>query len=73
MCSIEDYRIGSGPGDKDLQKEWSDQAFKRYNQLAGDCMGPWLVYRRQNMPGYANRSKDADSKPMKNWFVFLFY
>lgn len=73
MSSIEDYRIGSGAGGKDLQKEWSNQVFKRYNQLAGDCMGPWLVYWRQNMPGYRNRSKDADGKPMKNWFVFLFY
>jgi hypothetical protein len=73
MSTIEDYRIGSGPGGKDLAKEWNVQVFKRYNQLAPDCMGPWLVYWRQNMPGYHNRAKDDEGRPMKNWWPFLFY
>jgi hypothetical protein len=41
--------------------------------MAPDCMGPWLVYWRQNMPGLDNRQKDADGRPMKNWWPFLFY
>jgi hypothetical protein len=72
-CSIEDYRIGSGPGGKDLAKEWNVQVFKRYNELAGDCMGPWLVYWRQNMPNYRSPARDDQGKPMKNWWPFLFY
>jgi hypothetical protein len=38
-----------------------------------DCGGPWQVYWRQNMPGLDNRATDADGKPMKNWWPFLFY
>jgi hypothetical protein len=37
------------------------------------CMGAWLVYWRQNMPGYDNKQKDDDGKAMKNWWPFLFY
>ncbi|HEU4753102.1 MAG TPA: hypothetical protein VFU47_08335, partial [Armatimonadota bacterium] len=73
MCTIEDYRMGSGPGGKDRAKEWNDQVFKRYNQLANDCMGPWLVYWRQNMPGYRSRARDDQGRPMKSWWPFLFY
>jgi len=73
MSTIEDYRVGSGPGGKDLAKEWNVRSFKRYNDLAPDCMGPWLVYWRQNMPGYRNRAKDDRGRPMKNWWPFLFY
>jgi hypothetical protein len=36
-------------------------------------MGPWLIYWRQNFPGLKNRQKDDEVKPMKNWWVFLFY
>jgi hypothetical protein len=73
LSTIEDYRIGSGPDGKDRAREWSVQSFKQYNQLANDCMGPWLVYWHQNMPGYRNRARDAEGRPMKNWWPFLFY
>lgn len=73
MSTIEDYRIGSRPGGKDLAKEWGVETYRRYRGLAHDCMGPWLVYWRQNMPGYRSPARDADGKPMKNWGVFLFY
>jgi hypothetical protein len=73
MSTIEDYRLGSGPGGKDQAKEWTVQVFKRYNQLANDCMGPWLVYWRQNMPNSRSGARDDQGKPMKNWWVFLFY
>jgi len=73
LSTIEDWRIGSGPGGKDIAKPFSDQAFRRYQDIAPDCMGPWLVYWRQNMPGLENNQKDDDGKPMKNWWPFLFY
>ena len=73
MSTIEDWRIGSGPGGEDLAKPWTSEVLKRYADLAPDCMGRWLVYWWQNMPGYRNRSRDDDGKPMKNWWVFWFY
>lgn len=73
MSTIEDWRIGSGANGEDIAKEWSIDAFKKYRDFAPDCMGPWLIYWRQNFPGLNNRQKDDDGKPMKNWWVFLFY
>jgi hypothetical protein len=46
---------------------------EQYRDLAPDYMGRWLVYWRQNMPGYRNKSRDKQGKPMKNWWPFLFY
>jgi hypothetical protein len=73
MSTIEDWRIGSGPGGKDVAKPWTTAVLKQYEKLAPDGMGKWLVYWRQNIPGYQNKSKDDDGKPMKNWWPFLFY
>ncbi len=71
--TIEGWRIGGGPGGKDVAKPWTIDAFARYNPQAPDCMGPWLIYWRQNFPGLDNRQKDDDRRPMKNWWPFLFY
>jgi hypothetical protein len=73
MSTIEDWRIGSGPGGKDQAKPFTNLTFRSYRELAPDCMGAWLVYWRQNMPGLANKQKGDDGKPMKNWVPFLFY
>ncbi len=73
LSTIEDWRIGSGPGGKDLARPWTKAAFAPYRKLAPDCMGPWLIYWRQNMPGLDNRQKDDAGRPMKNWWPFLFY
>lgn len=73
MSTIEDWRIGSGVNGEDMTTEWSIDAFKKYRDFAPDCMGPWLIYWRQNFPGLDNRQKDDNGKPMKNWWVFLFY
>ena len=73
LSTIEDWHIGSGPGGKDLAKPFTNAAFQQYRELAPDCMGPWLVYWRQNMPGLKNRQKADDGKSMKNWWPFLFY
>jgi hypothetical protein len=72
LSTMEDWRIGSSGG-KDEVKLWTNAVLAQYEKVAPDCMGKWLVYWRQNMPGYRNRAKDEHGKPMKNWFVFLFY
>ncbi len=73
MSTIEDWRIGSGPDGKDIAKPWTNDVIKQYDKLAPDCMGRWLIYWRQNFPGYKNKSKDDQGKPMKNWWPFLYY
>ncbi len=73
LSTIEDWRIGSGPGGKDRAGLWTADKLRPYEKVAPDCMGKWLVYWRQNMPGLNNRSRDDAGKPMKNWYVFLFY
>jgi hypothetical protein len=73
LSTIEDWRIGSGPEGKDRAQPWTPKAFEPYRSLAPDCMGAWLVYWRQNMPGLDNRQKDDAGRPMKNWWPFLFY
>lgn len=73
LSTIEDWRMGSGPGGKDMAKPWTNESFAKYRKLAPDCMGPWLIYWRQNVPGLNNKQKDDEGKPMKNWWPFLFY
>lgn len=73
MSTIKDWRIGSGPSGRDIARPWTAAELERYARLAPDCMGKWMVYWRQAMPGYRNRSKDSEGKPMKNWWPFLFY
>jgi hypothetical protein len=73
LSTIEDWRIGSGPGGRDQAIAWTNERFAQYRSLSPDCMGPWLVYWRQNFPGLNNRQKDDQGKPMKNWWPFLFY
>jgi hypothetical protein len=74
MSTIEDWRMGSGPGGCDKAKPWTASILKPYQRdYFGDCMGPWLVYWRQNIPGLDNKAKDDQGKPMKNWWPFLFY
>ena len=73
LSTIEDWRIGSGKDGKDIARPFTPAAFRNYRDLAPDCMGSWLVYWRQNMPGLDNRQKDEAGKPMKNWWPFWFY
>ncbi len=71
--TIEDWRIGSGPGHRNLVKPFTNAVFAKYNAVAPDGGGAWQVYWRQNMPGLNNRQKDDFGRPMKNWWPFLFY
>jgi hypothetical protein len=71
--TIEDWRCGNGPGGTDRVVNYSRRMIARYRKDAPDCMGTWLIYWRQNMPGLDNQAKDDAGKPMKNWWPFLFY
>jgi hypothetical protein len=73
LSTIEHWRRFDGAGGKDKTIEFTPARFAKYNELASDCMGPWLVYWRQNVPGLDNKSLDDEKKPMKNWWPFLFY
>ena len=73
FSTIEDWRIGSAPGGQDKAVLWNVERIDAYRRLAPDCMGPWLIYWRQNFPGLDNRQKDARGQTMKNWWPFLFY
>jgi hypothetical protein len=44
-----------------------------YAGLAPDCMGPFLVWWRQNMPALGNTLVDDEGAPMLNWWPFLYY
>lgn len=70
---IEDYRLRNGPGGDDLSLEFEPARMKKYADLAPGCLGAWVVYWRQCMPGLNNKAVDNDGKRMKNWWVFLFY
>lgn len=74
MSTIENWRMRNGENGKDKAEPWKAHDIPRKNEkLAPDCMGPWLIYWRQNMPGLDNEALDDEGKPMKNWWPFLFY
>src|SRR4051794_37115418 len=58
---------------EEVARPWTPEVLERYRELAPDCMGRWVVYWRQNMPGLGNTALDDDGRPMKNWWPFLFY
>jgi hypothetical protein len=62
------YRDGSGQ-----TTVFTRNDFERYFSLAPDCMGGFLVWWRQNMPGFNNNARDDQGNPMLNWWPFLFY
>ncbi len=71
--TIENYRLRNGPDGKDKVLEFNKEKYAAYRKTAPDCMGAWMVFWRQCMPGLDNECVDNDGKPMKNWWVFLFY
>src|SRR4051794_8249032 len=44
---------------------WTPRVLEPYRELADDCMGRWVVYWRQRMPGLDNTALDDDGRPMK--------
>ncbi len=68
LSPIESWRQ---PGQE--ARTWTIAELERYRDLAPDCMGRWVVYWRQNMPGLDNTALDDEGRPMKSWWPFLFY
>ena len=71
LSTIENFRLRNGPGGRDRAEPWTAAKFARHRHLADDCMGPWVVSWRQNMPGLSNRAVDDDGIPMEE-LVALF-
>jgi hypothetical protein len=78
-----DYDLdGAGPVQSTIEtwrqpdaqaRPWTPAVLDAFRELAPDCMGRWVVYWRQNMPGLDNTALDDEGRPMKNWWPFLFY
>jgi hypothetical protein len=68
LSTIESWRQ---PGER--PRPWTPEVLEPFRELAGDCMGRWVVYWRQCMPGLGNTARDDAGRPMKNWWPFLFY
>lgn len=71
--SCRGYHTAGGPGSGDPDELVSAADWQKYEGLAGDCDGPFLVWWWQQFPGPNRVAKDLDGKPMKNWWPFLFY
>jgi hypothetical protein len=68
LSTIETWRQ-----ENEQNRPWRPDALDRYRDLAPDCMGRWVVYWRQNMPGLGNLALADGNRWMKNWWPFLFY
>jgi hypothetical protein len=68
LSTIESWRQ---PGS--VARPWTPEVLDRYRPLADDCMGRWVVYWRQNMPGLGNTALGDDGRPLRNWWPLLFY
>ena len=68
LSTIETWRQ---PGSVALP--WTPGVLEPFRELADDCMGRWVVYWRQHMPGLGNTALDDEGLPMKNWWPYLFY
>ena len=67
------WRQGGGPAGADVPRPFTRDAFRFYERLAPDCMGAFLVWWRQNVPGPDNGLLDDDGAPMLSWWPFLYY
>ncbi len=73
LHTMQHFRMFDGPNGKDAVTLFTSGATEQFKTLGSDCMGKWVIYWFQNMPGHGNRSLDPDGKPMRNWWVYLFY
>jgi hypothetical protein len=74
MCSCENYGKKNGPAGTDLQNAYNPGTVEQWKTDAyNDCGGEYIMYVRQNMPGYNSGTTGDDGKPMKSWWPFLFY
>jgi hypothetical protein len=70
--SCEGYRLRQAGG-KDATRAFTVERFARYATLAPDCQGKFLVYWRQNFPGFDSQATGIDGQPMLSWLPFVYY
>lgn len=73
LTNLEHFRLRDGRDGKDKTEPYTSAKIERYRQIAPDCVGTWMVYWQQSMPGLNNKAIDDRGLPMKNWWPFLFY
>ncbi len=73
LSSCDGFGLGGGPNGSDVAAPYTAQLVADFEKKFGDCGGGWVTYWGQSMPGAQNLALDADKKPMKNWWPFLFY
>jgi hypothetical protein len=76
LSTCEHYGLHDGPDGKDLQTPYSFKTLDRWaNNPVAKAMpgGAWFLYWWQSWPGYGNKATMPDGKPMKNWWVYLYY
>jgi hypothetical protein len=59
--------------DSSQQEEFNTDAYRPVYDYVNDCMGPWLMWWRQSIPGLNNTALDGGGNPMLNWWVFIYY
>jgi hypothetical protein len=59
-----------GSGETEL---YTAELVAPYLELAPDCMGPFLVWWQQNLPGRHSAAIDDDGAPMLSFWPFLYY
>jgi hypothetical protein len=68
LSSCESYATGVGG-----KQEFTIARFAPYQTLGQDCMGAFLVYFWQNVPGHDAKAIGLDGKPMLSWWPFIYY
>lgn len=71
--SCRSFGLGGGPDGDDATSLFDASEIEPYRDLAPDCMGAWLVWWRQNVPGAGNEALDQDGSPLGNWWPMLFW
>ncbi len=73
LSTIENFRLRNGFEGRDKAEPWTFEKTVPYRAVAPDCVGGWMVYWRQSMPGLNTKALDDTGRPLKNWWVYLFY
>ena len=67
------YAMGENADGTDRLRPFRGLDFEAYEAIAGDCMGPFLVWWRQNFPDGRHGARDAEGEPMPVWWPYVYY
>jgi len=73
LSSCQSFGLRDGADGSDQKSIFAISKFVQYRVVARDCMGPFLVYWRQNFPGPGNLARDASGNPILSWWPYLYY